>query len=50
MNGAETCGSDVGLFLHTYIKCALFTVMHGIKVKICSEFQFVNIALKCNMW
>ena len=38
MNDAATCGSGIGLCL--YIKRALFAVMHGIKVKICSEFQF----------
>jgi hypothetical protein len=40
VNDAETCGGDIGLCLYTYIKSALFALMHGIKVKICSKFQF----------
>ena len=43
MNDAETCGSEIGL-------CALFAVMHGIKVKICSVFLFLCIVFKCNVW
>ena len=50
MNYGETCGSEIGLCLYTCIKHALFAVMHGMKVKICSEFQFFSIAFKCNMW